>query len=404
MNIIKKYTLYLMLLMGIVVAFSACDREELPNNGEPRIMYVRVTNPDQADSLLGGAFLNGLVAIMGENLGNTVEVWFNDQPARLNPTYVTNKSILVNVPANSPEVVNDLLTLVFKNGNKLEYHFPINIPEPDLVTMENEYVGTGEVAVIHGDFFFPPISVKMANGVEANIEEVSKTKLRFIIPDGAEPGPITVQTNFGTVASSFHYRDQRNILLNFDDKTAAGSWRSGRTESQPEHSIDGNYLVLRGKLNKNERAEDYPGGGFVMQFWGNSRLPQGNFIEDDPADYLLKFEAKVMDWYGSYLNICWAPWSNNGNQEYWANLNARGLWRPWEAANAPYNTNGKWITVTIPMTEMKYAMSVPGDIIYTDMKFDKTKAGSLSFWMVGTPVADASNVEVFIDNVRIVKK
>lgn len=404
MNIINKYTLFLMLLIGIAVTFSSCERDELPNGGEPRIMFVRVTNPAQSDSLLGGAFLNGLVAIMGENLGSTVEVWFNDQPGRLNPAYVTDKSILVNVPANSPEVVNDLLTLVFKKGNRLEYFFPINIPEPSLVRMENEFVGKGEVAVIHGDFFFAPLSVKMANGIEANVVEITKTKLSFTIPEGSEPGPITVQTNFGTVASGFHYRDERNTILNFDDKTAAGSWRSGLLENKPEHSLEGNYLVMRGKINKNERAEDYAGGGFVMQFWGHTRLPEGNFITGDPADYVLKFEAKVIDWYGSYLNICWSPWNNNGNQEYWSNLNARGLWRPWEQANAPYNTNGNWVTVTIPMTEMRYAQSVPGDIVYTDMKFDKTKAGSLSFWMVGTPMADASNVEVFIDNVRIVEK
>ena len=58
--------------MGIGLAFSACDREELPNNGEPRIMYVRVTNHCPGRFLVGWCILNGLVAIMGENLGNTV--------------------------------------------------------------------------------------------------------------------------------------------------------------------------------------------------------------------------------------------------------------------------------------------------------------------------------------------
>jgi hypothetical protein len=404
MKIINRYALLLISFMGLCLSLSSCQEEDLPNAGEPRILYVRVTNPTQADSLLGGALLNNLVAIMGENLQNTTEVWFNDQKAILNPTYVTNRSILVNVPANSPEVVTDLLTLVFRNQGKLEYHFPINIPAPVMTSMRSEYVADGDIAIIHGDFFFEPLNVFMSDGSEAVVESVSKTELRFRVPQGAPSGPITVKTNFGTVPTSFHFRDQRNILLNFDDKTAAGSWRSGLIENNPEHKIDGNYLVLRGKLNKNERAEDYPGGAFVMQFWGNSRLPQGNFIEGDPADYVLKFEAKVIEWYGSYLNITFAPWSNNGNQEYWSNLNARGLWRPWEAANANFHTNDEWITVTKPMTDMKYAMSVPGDIVYTDRKFDKNAAGSLSFWMVGTPVANASPVEVYIDNVRIVRK
>ena len=118
MKIINRYALLLISFMGLCLSLSSCQEEDLPNAGEPRILYVRVTNPTQADSLLGGALLNNLVAIMGENLQNTTEVWFNDQKAILNPTYVTNRSILVNVPANSPEVVTDLLTLVFRNQGK----------------------------------------------------------------------------------------------------------------------------------------------------------------------------------------------------------------------------------------------------------------------------------------------
>jgi hypothetical protein len=404
MKILTKLSLLMLILGGSVMMFVACNEDALPNGGEPRIRYVRVTNPLKSDSLLGSAYLGSLVAIMGENLGNTREVWFNDQKARINPTYVTNTSILVNVPSTSPEEVTDLLTLVFRNGSKLEYYFPITIPPPLLEAMKSEYLADGEVATIYGDFFFEPLTVKMANGIEATIESVSKTELSFVIPSGAEPGPITVQTNFGSVASGFHFRDQRNILLNFDDKTASGSWRPGLIENDPEHSLDGGYLVLRGVVNKNQRAEDYPGGGFVMQFWGNTRLPEGNFFVGEPADFVFKFEAKVTEWYGSYMNICWGPWNNNGNQEYWANLNARGLWRAWEAKNETFSTGNEWITVSIPMTDMRYAQSVPGDIIYTDMKFDKNIAGTLSFWVVGTPVSDASQVEIFIDNVRIVEK
>ena len=46
--------------------------------------------------------MGSLVAIVGENLQNTRELWFNDQKANLSPTYITSKTILVNVPSTVP--------------------------------------------------------------------------------------------------------------------------------------------------------------------------------------------------------------------------------------------------------------------------------------------------------------
>ena len=52
--------------------------------------YVRITRPESSDSLLVGAGQGQLIAIVGKNLQDAVEVWFNDQQAILTPTYITN--------------------------------------------------------------------------------------------------------------------------------------------------------------------------------------------------------------------------------------------------------------------------------------------------------------------------
>src|SRR5690606_39934912 len=104
--------------------------------GSPRVRYVRITEPTSADSLLVAAAQGQMVAIMGENLQNVVEVWFNDQPAQLQTTFITSTSIITRVPAELPEVITNKLTLVFANGQTLEYDFSVDISEPLVTRMK----------------------------------------------------------------------------------------------------------------------------------------------------------------------------------------------------------------------------------------------------------------------------
>src|SRR5688572_9427817 len=139
-------TFIAMLFMAIAVGsmFTACNKDE--DGGEPKISYVRVTDPASSDSLLIGAGQGQLIAIMGENLGGATEMWFNDQPASLNPTFITNTSILVNVPSQIPLAINNKLTIVFKSGKTLLYDFSVQIIKPAVNNMLSEYVADGEVA------------------------------------------------------------------------------------------------------------------------------------------------------------------------------------------------------------------------------------------------------------------
>lgn len=398
MKVFIKYTLLLFIpFLMIGSLLTSCDNDE--QLGTPVVHYVRVTDPAKSDSLLEAGPLGRVVAIVGENLGGANEVWFNDQRASLNPTYVTNRNIVVTIPNKAPTEITNQLRIKFQNGTELLHDFETAIAAPLLEAMKNEYAPIGSTTNITGDFFFEPISVVFTGGAEAEIVSVEQNTVTFIVPEGAEMGPVTVETNFGETVSSFHYKDQRNIILNYDDLTAEGSWRPGPVKS--EEGIDGNYLHLFGTLDANERIED----NFESQFWGHTRYPEPrNLFEGNVDDFAIKFEARVEEWYGSYFQITWGPWDNAGNQEVWSNLNARGLWRPWEEEDKTFSTEGEWMTVTIPLSEMIYSHGqVDGTNTWTpDMTFDKNTAGTLSFWIVATPKADASPVDINIDNVRIV--
>ena len=397
---IKNTILLFIPLMILGGMLTSCE-DDADVSGAPVIHYIRATDAEKSDSLLVAGRLGSVIAIVGENLGGARELWFNDQQAILNPAYVTNKSIIVSIPNKAPAEVTDQLKLKFTNGSELLYDFGVAISAPQVVAMKNEYAPVGSTTSITGDFFFSPISITFTGGAQAEIVSVSQTEVTFKVPEGAEPGPVTVKTNFGKAVSSFHYKDQRNIILNYDNLTAAGSWRPGPVKS--EDGIDGNYLHLFGTLNASERIED----NFESQFWGNKRYSTPrNLVVGDPADLVMKFEARVKEWYGSYFQITWGPWENQGNQEVWSNLNARGLWRPWERDGKPFSTNGEWITVTIPLSEMQYThgSDANGTWWKPGATFDKNVTGTLSFWVVGTPKADNSPVDIHIDNVRIVPR
>jgi hypothetical protein len=213
-----------------------------------------------------------------------------------------------------------------------------------------------------------------------------------------------VKSIYGASRSSFWFRDDRNIILDYDVLTTSGSWRGG-TIKNDANSLDGKYLMLKGQLDDGQQTEDYAGGGFVSELWSDANgRPEGNLFTGAVSDLLFKFEANVKVWTGAYLSMCWGPWKSSvgpyQNQLYWSDVNARGFWKAWEGtATGSFTTDG-WITVTIPMTEMKNTRA------FGSMTFDPAKAGSLTFWVYGPAATTGakSDIEIYIDNVRIVPK
>ncbi|CAN5521700.1 glycan-binding surface protein [soil metagenome] len=340
-----KSLLILAISILLVGFFTSCNKEDsAPNNGVPRIRYVRIANPVSSDSLLVGAYQSNLVAIVGENLQNTKEIWFNDQKAVLTPTYITSSSILVSTPAQIPTVVSNKLKLVFNNNDSLLYDFKILINEPLLSSMNSEYVLEGDVATIRGDFFYLPLTVTFEGGVTGELVSVEDKMIKVKVPAGAQPGQITVATNFGTTKSDFWFRDNRNIYISSDPFT--GWWNQNYVVTNPGPNdppkINGNYIRIKQSIGGWAWTE-VAGGPASAMGEISKNIPDEAILK--PADYNLKFEVNTMKPYNNNVLKINVGLLKENNDAY--------LWKP------PYDTKGQWETVTIPFDEIVASYGAP---------------------------------------------
>lgn len=389
-----KYLLLLLIPVFIVGSLlTSCEDDD--SIGTPEVQYIRITDPEKSDSLLTSAFMGSLIAIMGEGLGEVIEVWFNDQEASLVSTYITNTSILVNIPNIPPLEVNDKITLVMRNGPSYQYDFKVEVPAPRLSSILCEYVADGDMAVLRGDFFFEP-EVIFPGGVQGEVVSFTQTEIQVTVPEGAVSGPISVNTLFGSGKSTFHFRDQRGLFWDFDVLNGGG-WHSGITQSTDPDGVSGNYVIFKGTY------EDWAWNDAVFEadLWGESAgKPEGPLWEGGTTDKAVRFEANVVqNWEGGGLYFIFTPWNNSGNSGHTDNNVAKGVWRPWYIEQeGVFKTDG-WITVTIPMAEFIYDHGLENNNLALDYP---NGCGSLSIFLWGSSPVSPTEVFVCVDNVRVV--
>lgn len=379
---------------------TSCNKDEdmKPGDiGNPRVLYIRSTNPAAADSLLAGAFMGSLIAIVGEDLGHTVELWFNDQQATLSPTYVTDRTIIVSVPSSVPGEVTNQIRFVFSNGEEMFYEFFVNVPAPVINSIKSEYVEDGDIAVLYGDFFFEPTTVTFTGGKEAEIVSLDKTELQVRVPEGAEMGEITVSTNFGAAVSSFLFRDNRNLVVDFDGMVHR-SWNSPIAHVEagegkvPPCSGNYTYFEMEGvgawqwvnELNMMYVAEDpYTGRGNIPIFPGAATV----------NEWGVRFEINVpVEWREIPLEIFFAPFGADHGRDIPVPL---VRWRPWEEKGV-FQTDG-WVTVTIPLTEFNEDKDGnPAELS------DLSQFTNLTIMYFGA-ADNANDIYIAIDNVRVAR-
>ncbi|MCF2495082.1 glycan-binding surface protein [Dyadobacter chenhuakuii] len=335
----KYRSAVLFALLAFMAAFQiSCKEDDLDNNGEPSITYVRVTNPASSDSLLVGALQSNLIAIVGENLQDVTEIWFNDQKAVLTPTYITSKSILVSVPAMVPKEISNKMRMIFSNGRTLNHDFEVQISEPELTGMNCEYVATGGIATINGNYFYPPLTVTFAGGATGELVSVTDQIIQVRVPQGALPGQVTVKTAFGETKSDFWFRDNRNIFLSNDPFT--GWWNQAYVVTKPGAgdpvAINGNYIRVK-EVVSGWQWKEVAGGPPDAMGPISKNIPDEAILR--PADYNLKFEVNTLKPYNNNLLKI-----NVGLAKDF--ITDAYQWAP------PYDTKGEWRTVTIPFNEI----------------------------------------------------
>ena len=331
MKSFNKIILILLMIVGMVSTFLSCKKEE--SGGTPTITYVRVTRPEASDSLLVAAGQGQLIAIIGTNLKDAQEVWFNDQRAMLTPTYITNTSLLVSIPTQIPTTITNKLKIVFKNGYQLLYDFKVQISKPVVTSMACEYVNEGNLATINGDYFYAPVTVTFTGGVTGEIVDRKDMQLQVKVPAGAQPGPITIKTNFGEVKSNFWFRDNRNIFISSDPWEGWNGQDYVVSNPGPNDppKINGNYIRVKKMLTDWSWNEIADGTASSMPIH-SKKIPDDAIL--NPADYNLKFEVNTLKPYNNSMIRINAGTSVQDNSNY--------QWKP------PYDTKGQWQTVVIP--------------------------------------------------------
>lgn len=391
----KTNSKYILILISILVAgiFSACNDDDNDSKGTPSVDYVRAIDANKSDSLVVQAYLGSPLAIMGDNLGGVKEIWFNDQQAKLNPVYITNNSILVSVPNTIPVDVTNKIRLITRSGAETTYDFKVDVPAPSLLSLENEYAAEGEINVIKGDYFIEP-KVFFNGGKEAEIKKFSMTEITVVVPSGAIPGPITVESMYGSTRSTFSFKDNNSVTptthIFIDAESSAwNGW--GLSGFGSEGGVQGKYLVLEGQSG----SWVWPANPLQLYYINPTR--ESLIKEGKIEELALRFEVYSHNWQDTPLVIWFSKDENTHNID---GEDPQAHWKPYLKAGSKsnYQTEG-WKTITIPLTDFKYNKdeSTDGRAIS-----NLNQLVDLHAMFFGN--ADgAHNIKVWIDNVRLVK-
>ena len=154
MNKLSQYTKGLLFAALALAGLTLSSCKDQPDEykvagGKPTVNYIRclsseVHNNKDAEDMhyTNGEFVveaspQSTLAIIGENLRSVYEVYFNDQKAVLNSSYITDRSLIIDVPKTVPHEVTDKIYLVTKSGETVEYDFHVVIPARCRASMQS---------------------------------------------------------------------------------------------------------------------------------------------------------------------------------------------------------------------------------------------------------------------------
>ena len=379
-----KYLNKILAALTISAGFLAVSCEDQPDafvpaEGVPSVDFIRYAD---RDIVITQAFMQEAVCLVGNNLRSINQLWFNDQEAVLNTSYITDNTLVVSVPKTKATVRTDKIYMITAAKDTVTYDFVVLAPAPVVKAMSNEYAKEGEEVTITGQYFISPITIEFQGAVieEADMK-LSETAATFKIPAGTQPGVVKVTTASGTTKAPFQYRDPRGLITNFDGGTdvVPQGWNF-QGEYKTEGGVDGNYVELKsanvldeaGAWNEDYKIDFWCGNwnGDPMSVTSGPGTPICYVVDfTDFKNMALKFEIcipKSNPWSSGAMQLIFASadkaandsWQNNTFVHSSASDPAgldlcRGLWRPWEATGE-FHTDDKWITVTVPFSEFIY--------------------------------------------------
>lgn len=398
----KNIFKYLLPAAVAVLAFTSCnDDEGLDSTATPSVKYIRYTDPAQSDVYLTSASMGELIAIVGDGLEGVCSVRFNDVEAKLNPTYITSNTVLVNVPGSLPSEITNTVTLTTKKGKRcVVENFITKAPSPSVTSVSCEWAKPGDAIAIRGNYFFDKADGSaievVIGGIPAAVGSYTTTEILATVPAGIDTSSkqrIVVTNDNGTGRSLFYMYDTSDVFIDFED-LSWDWWSRCTNDIFTENGLDGSYMFLNGTSAAWNWNEDL--SLFFCNLNEDGSVNRELISENATvSDYVLKFEIRADAWVDGYMAMWFTGLYNTFS------IDGDEAQCHWRGFNDGLET-GKWTTVTIPLTEFCHDKE---ETATRTLKVSDIKNFCIFFFGSLDDEANAgAALQIAVDNFRVVKK
>ena len=353
-----------------VVDYSVPDRTS--NSGAPAISQIYDVQDTGYVAPLNGGVLNQMIHIKGQNLANAKKIRFNDVDVDVRQVYATTDEAWVKIPRVIPGVQNDILLYETDKGTT-EINFPVSIPSVEIEGLKNEFALQGNQVQITSDYMdlygfndtteTSPAKVYIENvdagyRKEIHCDSCSEKFTSIVIPEDC-PDNSLIHFSWheisGDKTATLPYRMTDQLMFgNFgSDINCWNDWGKGLvtdgTKSGDPESLGFAFLRVKGTYD----AWSWNSTGFGCNWkWLDASA--------HPENYVLKFEVATnsSNPFNNYGDNG-ASGSKNGGYNFTLQAGGEGRCQFDPVSMGINNTYGKWVTVSIPLTDVLKGGSLP---------------------------------------------
>lgn len=353
-----------------VVDYSVPDRTT--NSGAPAISQIYDVQDTGYVAPLNGGVLNQMIHIKGQNLANAKKIRFNDVDVDVRQVYATTDEAWVKIPRVIPGVQNDILLYETDKGTT-EINFPVSIPSVEIEGLKNEFALQGNQVQITSDYMdlygfndtteTSPAKVYIENvdagyRKEIHCDSCSEKFTSIVIPEDC-PDNSLIHFSWheisGDKTATLPYRMTDQLMFgNFNgDLGWWNDWGKGLvtdgTNSGDPESLGFGFLRVKGTYD----AWSWNSTGFGCNWkWLDASA--------HPENYVLKFEVATnsSNPFNNYGDNG-ASGSKNGGYNFTLQAGGEGRCQFDPVSMGINNTYGKWVTVSIPLTDVLKGGSLP---------------------------------------------
>ncbi|MDF1549415.1 MAG: glycan-binding surface protein [Bacteroidales bacterium] len=379
----------LLTLVVFAMLFSSCEKDD-EGVGPISITNVYLQDAESAvqDRAVTFARQGQLIRVEGTGFTGLKRVYINGLKAYFNPVLVSENSMLVSVPRNTPIVDAEpgvRNTIRFENDNYTSiFEIEIRAAVPVITSISNTLPLAGETITVYGTGLLEvnkvvfPGDVTVADGI---ISDEDGEFFTVTVPEGVsdEGGSLLIECANGGAYSPAYFNFKAGVILNFDGIGQHGFWGSATSMITADDLVaasvgTGNVSQGTYVAHRPSRITSFDPATFrCSEVW-----TAGNDVDDwrgqitpyIPAstpvnEVAFQFDIYVPnEWAGSgFLKVCLYNSFNGG--EWSGNVYN---YVPWvvDGEIKPFKTEG-WTTVTVPFSEFYGFSDSEGGYTFEDV-------------------------------------